>query len=65
MLEQGNSALLKEKKRIREERHRVGNPESPEYESLIVQENIIQQFDVIHTRKKLVSDAKELTRRWN
>ena len=65
MLEQGNSALLKEKKRIREERHRVGNPESPEYESLIVQENIIQQFDVIHTRRKLVSGAKGLTRRWN
>ena len=56
MLEQGNAALLKEKKRIREERHRVGNPESPEYESLIVQENIIQQFDVIHTRRKLVID---------
>ena len=59
MLEQGNSALLKEKKRIREERHRVGNPESPEYESLQVQENIIQQFDVIHTRKKIVGAREE------
>ena len=65
MLEHGNAALLEEKKRIREERHRVGNPESPEYESLIVQENIIQQFDVIHTRKKLVNSAKRMKRRWN
>lgn len=64
-MENGNSALLQEKKRIRKERHAIGNPESPEYESLIVQENIIQQFDVIHTRQKLVSDAERVRRRWN